>query len=122
MGIVKSGLSLLTAALILTMAAAWGHAIVVESQPVAGARLAQPPPRIVLRFNVRIEKSLVRATLSGPDGDRELPVTADGAADRLEMPLPPLPPGAYALRYKVLAADGHATEGILRFTVGGAAP
>ena len=33
------------------------------------------------------------------------------------MPLSPLPPGVYVVRYRVLAADGHVTEGALRFTV-----
>jgi methionine-rich copper-binding protein CopC len=31
--------------------------------------------------------------------------------------VPPLAAGRYGLRYKVLAADGHVTESVLRFTV-----
>ncbi len=38
-------------------------------------------------------------------------------ADRIELPLTPLAPGAYVVRYKVLAVDGHITEGVLRFSV-----
>ena len=33
------------------------------------------------------------------------------------LPLGQLAPGAYLVRYKVLAVDGHITEGILRFSV-----
>ncbi len=43
----------------------------------------------------------------------------DQQPDRLVVPLRPLPPGGYVLRYKVLSADGHITEGALRFTVTG---
>ena len=42
---------------------------------------------------------------------------AASAADRLVVPLQPLTPGVYIVRYRVLAADGHVTEGALRFTV-----
>ncbi|MGH7300090.1 MAG: copper resistance protein CopC, partial [Candidatus Rokuibacteriota bacterium] len=38
--------------------------------------------------------------------------------DRITIPLEPLEPGVYVLRYRVLAVDGHITEGVLRFTVG----
>ena len=34
------------------------------------------------------------------------------------MDIPALAAGAYGLRYKVLAADGHFTENGLRFKVG----
>jgi copper resistance protein C len=101
------------------------HAIVLESVPARDAVLNHAPERVVLRFNSKIEKRLSRITLStgseapvpvsiatdGPDGDAQ--------PDRLVVPLRPLPPGSYILRYKVLSADGHITEGALRFTVTG---
>ena len=100
--------------------AAGAHAIILESEPVAGATLAEPPTRIYLRFNSRIEKRLSRVTLTAADGGPvPLAVKADGSEkpDRIVLPLGSLRPGAYVIRYKVLAADGHITEGALRFTV-----
>ena len=35
--------------------------------------------------------------------------------------LPPLPSGAYAVRYRVLSVDGHVLEGAYSFTVAGGA-
>jgi methionine-rich copper-binding protein CopC len=96
------------------------HAIVLECEPVAGAKLAEPPARIYLRFNSKLEKRLSRVTLSAADGRPvPLPVVADGSetADRIVLPLGKLRPGAYVIRYKVLAVDGHITEGALRFAV-----
>ena len=41
----------------------------------------------------------------------------DAPPDTLAYPLPPLEPGAYQARWKVMAADGHVTEGTVVFTV-----
>jgi copper resistance protein C len=98
------------------------HAIVLESSPGQDATLARPPEQVTLRFNIKIEKRFTRLTLSV--GDRPPVAIAlldlDGASppDRLVIPLRPLAPGVYVLRYRVLAVDGHVTEGALRFTVG----
>lgn len=96
------------------------HAIVLESEPAAGAKLAEPPARIYLRFNSKLEKRLSTVTLTAADGSPvPLIVKTDGSEkpDRIALPLGSLRPGAYVVRYKVLAADGHITEGALRFTV-----
>ncbi len=47
----------------------------------------------------------------------------DGALDRdnrkvLAVSLPPLPPGRYTVRYRVLSVDGHVVEASFVFTVG----
>ena len=100
--------------------AAAAHAIVLESEPAAGAKLPDPPTRLYLRFNSKIEKRLSHLTLTAPDGwPVPLLVKTDGSEkpDRIVLPLGSLRPGAYVVRYKVLAADGHVTEGALRFTV-----
>ena len=100
--------------------AAAAHAIILESEPAAGAKLAEPPTRIYLRFNSKLEKRLSHVTLSTEKGQPvPLPIAVNGSEkpDRLVLPLAPLTPGSYVVRYKVLAADGHITEGVLRFTV-----
>jgi methionine-rich copper-binding protein CopC len=111
----------LCAALVaLAPGAAAAHAIILESEPASGATLAEPPARIYLRFNSKLEKRLSRVTLTAAAGRPvPLPVAADGSEkpDRIVLPLGALRPGAYVVRYKVLAADGHITEGALRFTV-----
>jgi len=121
----SSILSVLTAALVALAAppAARAHAIVLESSPARDAQLPAPPDRVVLRFNSKIEHGLSRATIE-PAGGRPVALTASSAPagaqpapDRLVIPLRPLGPGTYVVRYRVLAADGHLTEGALRFTI-----
>ena len=99
---------------------AFAHAVVVESSPREGAVLKQAPGRIQLRFNVKIEKALTRVTLTKGDKQAIALPQVDfnrGAPERLEVPLPRLEPGNYILHYSVLAADGHATQGVLRFSI-----
>jgi len=109
--------------ILLGVRSATAHAIVLESIPARDAVLDRSPSRVVLRFNSKIEKRLSRVTLAVAGGTPvATPIADDGAAgaegpDRIVVPLHPLPPGAYVLRYKVLSADGHITEGALRFTV-----
>ena len=98
------------------------HAIVLESSPTHEAVLDRAPEQVTLRFNSKIEKRFTRVTLASADrapAPVALPESADPAApDRLVIPLRSLGPGVYVLRYRVLAVDGHITEGALRFTVG----
>jgi methionine-rich copper-binding protein CopC len=111
--------------LCLTPAVALAHALLVDSSPKQDEVLKSPATRAVLHFNARIEKKVTQATLRDAAGHAvklpPLPDDAAGPPDRLIIALPTLAPGAYQLEYRVLASDGHATPGLLRFSIGGAA-
>ena len=98
--------------------AAQAHAIILESSPAAGTA-GPAPKRLVLRFNSRLEKALCSVQLVGPRqrGIALLRQETDTAPDTLVFPLPALGPGEYQARWKVMAADGHVTEGAVAFTV-----
>ena len=98
---------------------AHAHAIIVDSTPASGST-GPAPKRLVLRFNSRLEKTLCSVQLVGPHrrSIALLRLEPDSPPDTLAYPLPPaLPPGEYQARWKVLAADGHVTEGVVPFTV-----
>jgi len=98
---------------------AHAHAIILESEPRHEDSVAAPK-RLVLRFNSRLEKSLCSVLLVGGPRQRSVALMrpdADTAPDTLTYPLPSLEPGAYQARWKVMAADGHVTEGTVLFTV-----
>jgi copper transport protein len=107
--------------LLLTPSHVRAHALLVGSTPKQDEVLDEAPTEIVLRFNARIEKGVSHVTLLDGDGKKvklpPLPQDKDGPVDRLKIDLPALKPGAYKLEYRVLASDGHATPGLLRFTV-----
>lgn len=98
--------------------AAQAHAIILESAPAQGST-GPSPRRLILRFNSRLEKPLCSVQLVGPRqrGIALLRQEADARPDTLAYPLPALEPGEYQARWKVMAADGHVTEGTVLFTV-----
>ena len=93
------------------------HAILLESQPAAGGSIAAGHIDVRLRFNSRIDASRSRLTLTLPDHRKSiLPATAAGAGNLLDATAD-LAPGAYSLRWQVLAIDGHITRGDVPFSV-----
>jgi len=112
---------------VLCVVPAHAHAILIESTPADNAVLKAAPHTIILRFNARIEKGVSQFTLLDKSGRKlVLPPQPKGGGtngpDHIIIKLPDVGPGAYRLEYLVLAADGHATPGIVRFTVSGGAP
>ena len=108
---------LVLAAALLAPSAALAHAILEHSDPPAGGRVAAGPVTIHLTYNSRIDARRSVLTLMRPDRSRAtLPVIADGPPNVLTTSAD-LRPGAYVLRWQVLAVDGHITRGDLPFTV-----
>ena len=89
------------------------HATLKDSTVAAGT-----PTETTLEFST-IEAKLAKVTLVDDKGAERALELAGGEhpANGLVVSLPALAPGHYALRYKVLAADGHVTESVLRFQV-----
>jgi methionine-rich copper-binding protein CopC len=106
------------AALLLLVASAEAHAVLLESSPALNATVSAPEVPIKLRFNVRIDASRSRLSLLCPDGSTtSLELAKDSPADTLSAHANALAPGEYRLRWQVLASDGHITRGEIQFTV-----
>jgi len=106
------------AACVAAAGLAYGHAVVVRSSLDGQPLRAETPTQVTLHFNSRIERGFTRVVLLGGTAkEQPLSVGDEGDAGRVTIDLPGLAAGTYALRYKVLAADGHITESTLRFHV-----
>jgi copper resistance protein C len=105
-------------ALILAPALAAAHAIVIDSTPAAGAKVAGPDIDIRVLFNSRIDHQRSKLTLISAT-DQPFPVVLheDDPPDTLTGRAQGLPSGSYRLRWLVLAIDGHITRGDIPFTV-----
>src|SRR5579883_1108374 len=106
---------------LLAAGPAFAHAVLV-SNPIGDKPLApNTPMTLLMRFNAALEQSFFKAVLIGP-GKQRKELAAKPGKDRTEevVELPGLQPGKYALSYKVMAADSHLTEALIRFTVAGA--
>jgi hypothetical protein len=93
------------------------HAILEASEPSAGDKVPAGSISLKLRFNSRIDRSRSRLTLTGSGQTRTTPpIDPEGPPDLLTSTVT-LVPGAYVLRWQVLAVDGHITRGDVPFTV-----
>lgn len=100
-------------------AAAWGHAVLMETVPADGAALDSAPRQLRLTFNEPVRPVFVRLIdshghrLLGPDAVRvrNTSITAT---------LPPLPAGAYIVSWRAVSVDGHPVGGAFTFRVGSA--
>ena len=95
-----------------------GHAILKSSSPANGASVTDPDTQVELMFNVRVDAARSKLQLLMPDASTvELPIVKSPSPDMLISKLPGLKPGAYAIRWQVLAPDGHISRGEIPFTV-----
>ncbi|HYL06511.1 MAG TPA: copper resistance CopC family protein [Thermoanaerobaculia bacterium] len=126
-------LSLGVALLIAATPAAFAHAILVEASPAAGSTVGGPDFVVRLRFNSRVDGARshlglvqVNAAAGGsppvaggtsPRQERAVTIDPQPSPERLTAKLTGIAPGAYRLRWQVLAADGHITRGEVPFRV-----
>jgi copper resistance protein C len=108
---------LLGVTLALVPGFAHAHAILEDSQPPS--RGSVPAGKLTLRFtfNSRVDRARSRLTLTRPDRSQQvLPIDPDGPPDIITTQVE-LTPGAYSVRWQVLAIDGHITRGDVPFSV-----
>lgn len=101
-------------------ARASSHAYLVRSAPASRAVVTRAPERVQLWFNERLEPAYSRVSVWNREGQRvdagDVEV-ARAEPTRLSVGVPPLPAGAYTVRYRVLSVDGHVVESQFGFTV-----
>lgn len=114
---------LLTAVLAVAAAgAAQAHAFLERAEPRVGAVIARAPAALRLTFSEGVETALCRVSVTGPPGfggaGAVRPAPGDPTSLAVEL-RGPTPPGAYTVRWRVMAVDTHVSEGTFRFEVRG---
>ena len=100
---------------------AWAHAFPSGEEPKVGSTVTTPPAQVVIKFDNPIEQLFAKLQVtddSGHDVTSGNPVRSDDKLS-IAVPLKPLPPGDYHVKWSVVAADGHRTEGSYMFTIEG---
>jgi copper resistance protein C len=110
-------IALLTSALATSSSA---HAFLERAVPAVGSVVHAPPGRLELRFTQRIEPAFSNAQVFDAagkqvDGGDAAVDAADAAV--LRVSLPPLAPGTYRVKWRVLSVDSHVTDGDYTFDV-----
>lgn len=113
----------LTASLAATLAwpgLGWPHAALVRASPPSRAVIARSPERVQLWFNERLEAAFSRLSVVDANGrpvEAGEPRVGPDDPKRFSVDLPPLAPGIYTVRYRVLSVDGHIVESQFSFTI-----
>jgi copper transport protein len=101
--------------------AVWAHAVLLETSPEDGARLAAPPQEAWLRFNEPVKPVAVRVLDAGGEAvTAPNAIASDGETLRITLP-DDLKEGSYIISYRVTSGDGHPVAGSIVFGVGTAA-
>jgi methionine-rich copper-binding protein CopC len=96
---------------------AQAHAILVSSSPAQDAAVGVGRLALVLTFNSRIDRARSRLTLyDAADHATVLAIQGDDNPAVLRAEATLATPGAWRLRWQVLAVDGHITRGDVSFT------
>jgi methionine-rich copper-binding protein CopC len=117
-------LSLAAALLLLLLFAAPAeahHVRIVRSDPPAGASLSAPPRAVLVLLDQPVEMPGSGLAVTDARGVRvDRGATARGEVDHasLAVELPPLPPGAYTVTWRVTSqADAEFNQGSFDFTL-----
>lgn len=114
----------LAAALCLAPAAAFAHAFLVRAVPGVGATLRAAPRALTLFYTEAVVPHFCKIALRGPGGAKiplGPPHAVPGHPRELQVRLPALAPGHYAVRWHAVSTDTHRTEGRFGFTLAGTA-
>lgn len=105
---------------VLSTSVAAGHAVLQRAEPRVEGKLKRAPDEVRLYFTERLEPAYSALRVlddRGQQVDRR-----DSRVDRanpvlLRATLPPLPPGTYTVRWRVLSIDADVTEGNFTFRI-----
>lgn len=92
-----------------------GHAILLSAAPASNEIVNGAAVHIRLQFSSRIDVKRSRLILLLPSGGEQVLVADQPSPDIVRSEVAELAPGAYILRWQVLAEDGHITRGELPF-------
>lgn len=107
------------AAFVAGAAPASAHAVILLASPTANQQVAPGELPVRIEFNARIDKARSRLQVTTPAGDKtDVPIDPAGDPNVIAGTTGALTPGAHALRWQVLAIDGHITRGDIPFVVG----
>lgn len=111
----------IVAALALPVGGAEAHAVLIGTEPVAGAVLDASPEEIILRFNESVSTAFSSVRVIDANGDERWSVKTrhvEGDRTAVRADAGGLGDGTYVVVWRVTSADGHPVQGSFTFQVG----
>src|SRR5579859_2549630 len=103
------------AAVIMVAARADAHALLISSEPKAGATLANSPAEVVITFGEQPDPALSTIKVLDTSGQTRAggrPQPVPGQAGTLRISVPTLPNGVYTVTWQTVSkVDGHLAGG-----------
>ena len=93
------------AASLVLPAAAWAHAALLQTTPVASRIVNSPPKQVLLRYSEAVEPRFAIVSVTNAAGDKETagaPSRSPANADTLVVPLKKLAEGWYLVYWRVI--------------------
>lgn len=98
-------------------AVAWAHTTIISSNIEDGAKLASAPDAFEFSFGAKVGLAgLELETLAGDPVELDFEQHTTMGKD-YSVPLPTLEVGAYILKWRAVAKDGHVMRGEVDFTI-----
>jgi copper resistance protein C len=116
------GAAVALTALLLGEGVAWSHAFLERAEPRVGSTVKAAPSQVRVWFTEALEPAFSTLEVVNQAGERvDLgPARVDAASQTLlQVPLKPLGPGTYRVKWRVLSVDTHVTEGDFTFRITG---
>ncbi len=104
-------------ALFATGSPALSHTRLVGAFPAQNAHVSGPVTKVELRFAGRADAHYSVIEVKNGDGAVMASGTQREASRNMSLPTPPLRPGRYSVKYRVLSTDGDIVTGALDFFV-----
>jgi methionine-rich copper-binding protein CopC len=104
--------------LLLATGEATAHAMLDHVEPRVGNKVATMPREVTLWFTQKLEVVFSTITVTDPAGKRVDTGKTRVSGSQMSISLRPGGNGTYHVKWRVLSADSHTTDGSFTFQVG----